>query len=699
MKRAWFVFLIYGALTIALTYPLVLHLRSVIPSHAGDTALNTWILWWSAKSIPLTPAWWNAPLFYPASGVLGFSEHLLGLSLIATPLQWLNVGPQTAYNIVLLLTFPLSAFGAYLLTLELTQRRDAAFLAGLLFGFAPYRIAQLDHLQVLASFPMPFALLGLHRSLHDPRWRWLALFAAGWLLQGLCNGYYLMFFSLLVGFWMFWFASPWSRPKQFIAAGTAWLIAALLILPLLLQYRQIHQTYGFARDLHSIKSFSADAAALLQSDRFLRLWGWLDVFPRPEGDLFPGLTITLLILGGVFFLRSHNQPVPVANGATAPLRRSYVTRSVFGFYALAAFGAWLLCLGPAPTLMGHPAPFRGPYALLMFLPGFNSLRVPARFWMVATLCLAVVGAIIFDRLTARCARRRSLFAAVVSLGILADTWLIAMPMASPPQPFPAASCAAADSRGAVLELPLKDEYSNIAAVYRQMSHGRPLVNGYSGYFPPHFVVLRLGLSLRDPDMLTQLAALGVTDLIVNRELDPGGRWDDYAATHPTAELICTEGRQTLYRLSAGPAPPAQVPGEALPIVLIRTTINSGAVPAMTDGDRSTQWGAGRQREGTAVEVDLGDVRMVGGLELSLGPFPEAFPRESVIEASEDGESWREVWSGNSAGLAFAGAIEAPLNVPVRYRFPPTPARKLRMRLTANDDIYHWAITELKVIGP
>ena len=41
--------------------------------------------------------------------------------------------------------------------------------------------------------------------------------------------------------------------------------------------------------------------------------------------------------------------------------------------------------------MGNPLMDRGPYALLMYLPGFNALRVPARFWMTMTLCLAVVG--------------------------------------------------------------------------------------------------------------------------------------------------------------------------------------------------------------------------------------------------------------------------------------------------------------------
>jgi hypothetical protein len=83
----------------------------------------------------------------------------------------------------------------------------------------------------------------------------------------------------------------------------------------------------------------------------------------------------------------------------------------------------------------------------------------------------------------------------------------------------------------------------------------------------------------------------------------------------------------------------------------------------------------------------------------LGPFVEDFPRGLVIEASEDGRSWQELWRGGSGGLAFVGAFEAPREVPLKYRFAVTPARFLRMRLTAKDDTYYWSIAELRVLGP
>jgi hypothetical protein len=334
----------------------------------------------------------------------------------------------------------------------------------------------------------------------------------------------------------------------------------------------------------------------------------------------------------------------------------------------------------------------------MYLPGFNSLRVPARFWMVTTLCLAAVGALVFDRLASRLGRARIVLAAIVSIGVLSDTWLSAMPLAEAPKPFRALACGEA-STAALVELPMGFTYVDVAAMYRQMSHGRPVVNGYSGYFPPHYAALRFGMTLRDPDVLTQLAAHGVTDILVDREPEPDGRWDKYVSSHPGARLVCTEGRQSLYRIAPARHQGATSGGRQLPVAVIRPNVNDGAVTAMIDQDRSTRWESGPQSERTFVELDLGSVKTVAGVDLLLGPFVQDFARGLIIEASEDGTSWKEVWQGGSAGLAFVGAFEAPRDVPLRYRFPPTPARLLRMRLTKNDDTYYWSIAELKVVGP
>ena len=198
-KHEWIWALLgFSALAIFWTWPVAANLNSRIPHDAGDPVLNIWILWWNAQATPLTDAWWNAPMMWPVPGSMALSEHLLGLSIVATPLQLLGAGPITAYNVCLLLTYALSGFFAYLLGKRLTGSTFAGICAGIAFGFSPYRASQLAHIQVLSSQWMPLALLGLHAYLDTGARRWLVVFGLAWLLQALSNGYFLLFFPVLI---------------------------------------------------------------------------------------------------------------------------------------------------------------------------------------------------------------------------------------------------------------------------------------------------------------------------------------------------------------------------------------------------------------------------------------------------------------------------------------------------------------------
>jgi hypothetical protein len=79
---------------------------------------------------------------------------------------------------------------------ELTGSARAGFVAGLLYAFAPYRIGQFSHLQVLSSQWMPFALYGFRRYF-DTRRAWpLAGAAFALVLQNWSCGYFLITLSV-----------------------------------------------------------------------------------------------------------------------------------------------------------------------------------------------------------------------------------------------------------------------------------------------------------------------------------------------------------------------------------------------------------------------------------------------------------------------------------------------------------------------
>ena len=204
--RTWgLVAAVYVALTALYAYPLLGAMSTTLPHDVGDPGLNTWIIWWNSQAWPLTERWWNAPMFYPATGALALSETFLSLSPLTTPLLRFGVSPVVTYNIAFLLSFPLTALAAHALARRLTGRHDAAFIAGLALAFSPWRAAQMPHLQMLVLWWMPLALFGLHRYLDRRRLSDLVIAGIGWLMNGLTSGYFLVFFAVLVGCWALWF--------------------------------------------------------------------------------------------------------------------------------------------------------------------------------------------------------------------------------------------------------------------------------------------------------------------------------------------------------------------------------------------------------------------------------------------------------------------------------------------------------------
>lgn len=740
----------YLVLAVVLTWPLTAQLSTAVPNDLGDPLLNAWLLWWNAQTVPLTAAWWDSPAFFPAEATLTFSEHLAGISPLSTPLYWLSGNAQFAYNATFLLTFPLSAIAAYLLCLDLTGRRDAALLGGLIYGFAPYRVAQMAHLQVMASYFMPLALLGLHRYIRAGGTRWLVLFAGSWLLQGLCNGYYLAYFTLLIVAWALWFV-PLRSWRTWLSIGLAGAVAAIPLLPVVFTYRSIHDMYGFERSLNEIESFSADVTAVLDPAPLLAVWSDLSVYHRAEGELFPGLCAVLLIVLGLWLSRdrlppeaagrrrlrrtlvfgvllfggvavsaaiapwqvdllgvsisSRNPEKPLTVAAicaaallfaSRPTMMALQTRASLAFYVLAAFVIWVLTLGPSPTFLGEQVFYQAPYRWLLQLPGFDTLRVPSRFAMIMMLCLAAAAALAFCRIAPRSrpVRHRALLAAGFAVIAIADVWITRMPLHQPP---PIWDVGPDEIDRALLVLPLGVPDEDVRVMYQSMGHGRPLVNGYSGNFAPWYTALRRGLNIYEPEMLDELARLGVSQILVPTDLDRDGAWRQYASSRATFVRMAADGSYHLYDLLSVETATERPVGSEVPIAAISTNVNQDRLSALRDGDTTTRWDSGPQSGGEQLTIDLGSIRPVGGVRTSLGPFSGDYPRQLLIETSADGAEWIEVWRGRSEALTFTATVRQPVEVPVIYELGERSARFIRLTQLEHDGVYYWSIGELAVL--
>ena len=617
------IFLIYAALSIVYTYPLILGLGSDVPGDLGDSLLNMWILGWGVQHIPLLLTgqigwadFWNANIFHPDPLALALSEHLFGLSMQVMPVFWLTGNIILCYNLLFISTFALSAFGAYLLVRDLTGDRRAAFVAGLVYGFLPYRIASVPHLQVMSSQWMPFALWGLNRFVTSPRGdrpgirprTALVLGAAALVMQNWSCGYYLLYFAPFVPLFVLhrmWTTTTLKDPRIWVGLTAAAVGVIALTAPFLAPYAEAQQRFGFERTFGEIVLFSANVWSYITASENVRLYGQvLRYYPHGEGETFLGFVPWLLTIAALAGLILHRSTRTASFAANTPSWRSYVAAFLllvvvaqliavisvflFGgfefrllgltvsartpqrlvmqlviaimlllglsprarhdamrmlrspiFFAIAATttAVWL-SLGPIPKAGDSLVSGLGLYNLLYdHVPGFNGVRAPARYAMIAGLFLAVAAGFGALRLLSLLSGRRMQLAvvALISSAIVAEgaaipfelnrTWNQneAMP---PSRVFPYAQSPPVYSRIAALpggtaisEFPYGDAAWEIRYVYYAAAHRKPITNGYSGNFPPAYKerVARLMRVHKDPDAAWRsLIEAGTTHVIVHR---------------------------------------------------------------------------------------------------------------------------------------------------------------------------------------
>jgi hypothetical protein len=209
--------------------------------------------------------------------------------------------------------------------------------------------------------------------------------------------------------------------------------------------------------------------------------------------------------------------------------------------------AAMFALGPVGRAFGHRFWYKPPFAWVITAPGFSSARTPGLFASVEIVCLAVLAALAVQRIWPAMTRRSMMAAAVIAAAIAADGWRVIPIVAVPP---PLSVPVNADL---VVELPTRGWVEDVAAMYRGMTHHRPVVNGYSGFVPPHYVQLQEDLRRDCVNSLEGLRGGRSMDAVIWRS-HPGAAAVDAALR----ELWADAGREEtadaiVYRHPRAPA--------------------------------------------------------------------------------------------------------------------------------------------------
>ena len=265
-------------------------------------------------------------MFHPEPLVLAYSEHLFAQALQAAPLYAATGNILLCYNLLFLSTFVLSGLGMYLLSRELTRSAPASVVAGLLYAFALYRVAQYPHLQALSSQWLPFALYGLRRFFTTRRLTPLAGATLALVAQNLSNGYYLIFFTpFVVAYCLYEIADRrlWADLRVLAGLAGAGLATIVATAPFLVPYLLVRGVGFEPRGVEEVRGYSADLLAWLTAAPASRLWGWLDTFKRPEGRTLPRPGRNPAGLGRRGRARAHALAgKPARHGSLAAARRA-----------------------------------------------------------------------------------------------------------------------------------------------------------------------------------------------------------------------------------------------------------------------------------------------------------------------------------------------------------------------------------------
>jgi hypothetical protein len=268
-----------------------------------------WALGWNFHALGLSPggppaSYLDANIFHPVPGVFTRSEHFLPQALQGALVFAISRNLVLTYNVVFAATFVLSGTFFYLLARDETGDHGAALGAGLLFAFALLRWTHLNHLGALSSQWMPLALLLARRTATARRPTaevgWAAGLGVVTAVQLLSSGYYLLFFPLLLAVWGAVEGRRAGGGRAWLRLGAAGAVAVTLTLPLVLPYIAL-RAGGASRDLDTVVSGSADLLSWVTAPALSLGWGRvLDLFPRGEARLFPGLVTPALTAIALF---------------------------------------------------------------------------------------------------------------------------------------------------------------------------------------------------------------------------------------------------------------------------------------------------------------------------------------------------------------------------------------------------------------
>lgn len=390
---------------------------AIIGDHANlnftsnEAAYNYYMLYQAIDNLlerPLDPGY--SLLFYNDANSYAVASGHYGIALFMLPAYFLS-GQNLilTYNLYLILTFPLTAWGVFLLLRYLLKAPPpVAALMGIMVAFNHYRMSYIRNLENISTQFYWFGLYAFHRLLDTPRTLWAVALGVSTGLLVISSGYlgiFLLVTLAIIGLYALIRRRITLAHVPYLAM--AGLVAAGLSLPFVL-FRFQNEVFSEGHGYWLIRVLSARPAHWLSGASFIFGGYW----PEPNDwitHLLVGITPLVLSIVAIIQYWRSTVSTEVIPG------RAFTTWQVVELYVIITVSGYLLSLGPR-LKWGEQELIALPYNLLWFLPGFQVLRVVSRFVVLAITGTTVLCA---ATLTHRLANIQSRWLVLAVAGLLA----------------------------------------------------------------------------------------------------------------------------------------------------------------------------------------------------------------------------------------------------------------------------------------
>lgn len=535
----------YTALTVWFTWPLAATSGDRLPctnpsSCTYDTPYSAWAVSWVSRALATAPSTLaGANIYHPARNALFYGPAGFGAVPFAMPVFAATGNAATAINVAFLSCTALTATALHWVAWRWTASTLAGFVAAwtflvnrwFLWGFvatAPH-LAAIQYLPLivflaarpLAGWPAALGLLSLItlQCLTDPAYAAPAVLVPLGVLA------------------LSRIARPARRPEgwRLVAVLAA---AVVLQVPVLAGWASVRANDpDFAEQtvwkLHPL--LAAEFANVPPTDLSRLLWSGGGATTTPPTATAPPI-LGLIALGALV--------------AVVRRRRGADGRDLAAAWRHGAFWTVLgivISLSPIAT-MGAAGRVVLPQSLLVPTGLYEVIRRPDRLGVAAMIGLCLLAGIAFAEIAralaaSRIGARQQGALTIATAALVAALAHRIPPSGSAPLPLhyptrPVAPTSAELLRalragdGPLLELPAFDSTKdrpdprrNAEAMYRSTLHWRPLVNGYSSYFPDGFLArMRSTLLLPERSALQAIACeTGLQTIVVDVRADAPGR--------------------------------------------------------------------------------------------------------------------------------------------------------------------------------